>query len=195
MKVIGVNGIHVKREHNNNTDIMLDYISNNSHLTTYDLNHPERWAYKEYTKKYLTIDSKELLAVAHPDDIVFGHSRGCLVIHEACERGAKFKCIFLFGAAVDNDLEWPEGCSDCIINVFNPKDRVLWLGSLLPFHPFGTLGLYGYRGKKNKNILNLNADIVHSVKSGYNVHSDYFLPGNVEFWASKIITYADAWKE
>lgn len=191
MKIIGVNGIHVDKEHNKNTDVMLDYIHDNSNLTTYDLNHSERWAYQDYTEKYLMRDAKELVAITKPGDIAFGHSRGALVIHKAIKLGAQFRCVFLFGAAVDNDLEWP-GKTE-IINMYNPNDKVLYLGSLLPFHPFGTMGLYGYKGKRNPFILNLNADVVHKVKSRFSVHSDYFLPENIGFWGDNIIYYAELW--
>ena len=119
-----------------------------------------------------------------PDDgdIAIAWSYGSVVVHTACLLGAKFDTIVLFGAALGNDLSWPEGCAKRIINIYNPKEWVLMLGSLLPHHPFGSLGRTGYKGVPDKRIQEIYADLVHTKKSWFRQHSDYFKEPNSDIW-------------
>jgi len=110
-------------------------------------------------------------------DIAIGHSNGCNVIHQAAEQGGTFRQTFFIAPALDRSTTFPLNVEECHV-LHSKRDKVLYLGSLIPFHPWGTMGKYGAIPEKYKNI-----DCTPRVSG----HSNYFSEENLE-WLSNLIT-------
>ena len=62
----------------------------------------------------------------------------------------------MFGGACTSDkIDYPQDAFDKMYVIYNPADKALFAGSLLPGHVFGKLGYHGYRGPKNTKIKNI----------------------------------------
>jgi len=190
VEVIVVTGYHAGK----NTS---DSISN---LTAYLKRwcNPEKVKVTEFLYHYNTIsvnhndlisDARRLKATTDNDLIVLAHSRGALVVYEAARMGEKFSTIWLFGAALDNDLVWPQDCASKITNVFHKRDLILRAGSLLPNpfkHPLGV----SKSVVDDSRVQNINATNRHITNSWVNPNSDYFLPSNVMVWGKEVLAEA-----
>jgi hypothetical protein len=93
-----------------------------------------------------------VLPIIDPGDVFIGHSHGALVGYECMRLGARFSKAFLVGAAIDSWITFPHHGADRIIVAYNPHDIALVAGSLLPLHPFGTLGKSGYTGPPDDRV-------------------------------------------
>jgi hypothetical protein len=105
-------------------------------------------------------------------DHIICHSAGALLWHESITFGAKWgKCFVFGGAATSDSFPYPDDAFESADIFYNPEDKALLLGSLLPYHPFGKLGRKGYVGPKDKRIK--NHAMLHS--EFFNLeHSHYF---------------------
>lgn len=183
----GVNGIWNPTSKNGNTDEVLGRLWAMG-LPTNDVNYPTVSAFLSYSTRIEQEDAQRLIDAVdgRTDDIVFAHSRGALVVRRACLLGAKFSHIVLFGAAMDANLKWPKDCvSGRIICCHNPKDKILRLGSLLPFHRFGLAGKTGMKKYVHPRLENINVSEIHR-ESTFWGHSDYFMEPNITYWTNYI---------
>ena len=130
--------------------------------------YPSRWAVSYYLPWVRRNDGLRLANFVEDGDHVLAHSNGGNVVQAAIEYswaenpedGVQFGNVFMFSAAATSDkMSYPEGCLKKCFVVYNNKDNALKLGALLPFHPFGNLGLLGFvrtpeksRDRRFKNI-------------------------------------------
>lgn len=188
-KVHAVNGIWTKEGADNaTTDRLLRDLAKEGFQTS-DINYPKMGAFLAYSKRLERKHAKVLLDAHTKGDVAIGHSRGALVVWRACKMGAKFSTIVLFAPAMDADLEWPEGCADKIVIVYDERDKALALGRLLPFHRFGTLGKYGYEGTLDDRIWEVDALAYTTQPYDFDWlrHSHYFR--NLNIWTQKVIQW------
>lgn len=191
VEIIVVTGFHAGKNTNDSISNLTDYLKSWCN--------PNKVKVTEFLYRYNTVsvnhndlisDARRLKADTDNDLIVLAHSRGALVVYEAARMGEKFSTVILFGAALDNDLVWPQDCASTITNVFNKRDLVLRAGSLLPNpfkHPLGVSKsiIDDYR------VQNIDASTRHKTKSWVNTHSDYFLPDNVRVWGKMVLAEAN----
>lgn len=172
---IGINGIYNWSAKNDSTDKMLGLLKEDGH-EVYDYYYPPSTVISNFFKrgKY---DAKKLVEICGKDDTVFAFSRGGLVVREAIKLGLKCKNIVLFGVAAPNDKDFSKGLNN-VYNIYHPHDFWVRLGSFIPFHPFGTLGI---EPAKDKNIKNIDASQINKQVSS-TVHSDYWEDENIQQW-------------
>lgn len=95
-------------------------------------------------------------------DHAVGHSFGCAALFDAMYHGARFGRVVFFGAAMEKEITFPRHGFTRLMNVTNPYDRALTMGSWLAFrHPFGLLGRDGYAGPDD--------DLIDHVQTGEKV--------------------------
>lgn len=103
--------------------------------------------------------------------IPIGHSNGCALIKLAGDSGTYDKCLYI-SPALNCGSELAPAVKRC--DVFhNEGDRVVSVGSLIPFHMWGAMGRYGYRGKDTRYI-NHNCSGIISGHSDWFDHVDWF---------------------
>ncbi len=191
-KIIGINGLHMKPFGFSNIDRLLQQIRRDDpNLPIWDYKYQYTGVISRYFElsiktnaKRLVEDNKERLGV----DIAVAHSAGTLILNKACQMGARYRVIVLMGGSLNENTPWEEDWAELIINIYNPTDWVLYVSSLIPWHPFGKLGYTGYTGPHNPNLFQINADEVHQKKSWFHPHYDYFrIKENVELWSKFVI--------
>jgi hypothetical protein len=172
MRILGVNGIHNwSWSKNSFTDKLLDALSHRHE--TVDVQYPRMWALLAYFDIAIRRRAEAIVkANKSAKDILIAHSFGCLASIYAMELGAKFDKVFFFGAAAERDMFIPNSFTR-LFNIHSKDDSTLSLGSLLPFHKFGTLGRDGYTGK-NPKVVNIEAN-------GHG-HNDYVNSKNLCEW-------------
>jgi len=130
--------------------------------------YPSRWAISYYLPWIRRNDGLRLANFIEDGDNILAHSNGGNIVQAAIEHswsendddGVRFDRLFMFSAAATSDkMEYPQGCLKKCYVVYNPRDNALKLGAILPFHPFGRLGLLGFirtpskaRDRRFKNI-------------------------------------------
>lgn len=170
VRILGVSGIH---SHGfDGTDKVLIDLEKIGYQTT-DYDHPKRNTLTVWPPKTRRDDAKGLLSVMDRGDSVVAHSYGCLIVLEAMRLGAEFNQVFFFGAAATSDKPpWfpllPRSCKRMFV-VYNPEDKALKWGAMIPFHPFGKLGYKGYRGAHDSRIVNIPA-LMDNDGSNHNSH-------------------------
>lgn len=172
MRILGVNGIwNPDSGKTSFTDQLLTPLKFKGYRVR-DISYRRMLALKAYIPQ--EIEKRALLVIDayEPGDAVIAHSFGCLLTITAMKLGARFGKVFFFGAAVSQDAEIPPNYEH-LYNIHSPSDGALWLGTLLPFHPFGGMGKWGYRGK-SPNVTNVEAPGMG--------HNDYVEPENIEKW-------------
>jgi len=109
-----------------------------------------------------------------------GHSNGCSLIHTAAgiQMEPLFTRMVYISPAIDNKAELPPLITDCEV-LHNSGDKVVSLGSLLPFHTWGNMGKVGYRGI---DVRYTNVDCSKDVSG----HSDWFTPEKLGFTVGKL---------
>ncbi len=89
---------------------------------------------------------------------LIAHSAGCLLSHEAMLRGAEFRHVIWFAPAMDRDAVIPLWGCESLTVVYNPEDRAIGVGSLLPAHRFGAMGRFGHaHAEFDPRITNIKA--------------------------------------
>ncbi|MGD9156909.1 MAG: hypothetical protein PVG39_00755 [Desulfobacteraceae bacterium] len=159
-RIIIVHGIHT---HGNDSENSIDAFGQLFVDAGYEVKffeYPIRWAIPMYWNDAPVNDAKSLIHLAQDGDHIIAHSYGCLIWQETINLGMQWDTCFLFGgAATSEKMYYPEDSLKKAYVIYNPEDLALLVGSLLPGHPFGKLGLVGYRGqpyrkKRDKRFVN-----------------------------------------
>jgi len=112
--------------------------------------------------------------------VPIGHSNGCALIHRAAEimEEPLFQRVVYLSPALNNKAELPPLLTKCTV-MHNTGDRVVSLGSLIPFHSWGNMGRVGYKGI---DVRYENVDCSKDVSG----HSDWFSPEKLGFTVGKL---------
>lgn len=178
MRILGVNGIwNPENGERSFTDRMLMGLRISGRHKTVDVHYPLLTTLEAYVPSNLRERAEHILSVYEPGDTVIAHSAGCLLTYTAMRMGARFGKVFFFAAAAESNLEFPKNGMQKLYNIFSPDDPALRLGRLLPFHPFGALGMKGYKGDDHR--------VVNVPAPGYD-HNGYVEPEHLEEWVKFI---------
>jgi len=95
--------------------------------------------------------AQQLAARIQEGDILIGHSDGCnlidMAVHEHTSmHPGKVNCVY-FNPALDRDTALGKAVSKCIV-FHTVSDRIVWLSRWLAFHPWGEMGMCGYKATK-----------------------------------------------
>ena len=150
--IILVPGIHTAADVGGMPDLgnVLRNYGHNVKIYSY----PTRWAMSVYRKKVRNEDAAGLYHICRQTncDVIISHSNGSLVTQDAYQGGmATSGWISLGGACTSDGVYYDPLNFDWAISVYNPHDTALKIGAKLPFHPFGRMGLKGYRGDPDGN--------------------------------------------
>lgn len=171
IRVVGWNGIC--SDGSDSTDLILNDLREIGYQTE-DINYPKvRGFIDAWFSSRLTDRALKVMKHHQEGDCAIAHSYGCNVLRRTMELGAVYKHVFLFSPAMDANVQFPEGAAESITVFHHRRDRVIFLGMLLPWHPFGAMGRYGYQGARNNAIENVE---YHHVAEGesFTNHSNYF---------------------
>ena len=109
----------------------------------------KRHFFSYWRKSLMRQDGSGLLhsAAYSPGCDVICHSNGQLVVQSAIEQGATFgKMIVFSGAGTSDKFVFPEDSIEEGHWFANIKDKAVFFGVLVPWHPFGRAGRRGYAG-------------------------------------------------
>lgn len=174
--VVVVHGIHTHGD--NGIDRLGKLLEEAGHDVIY-FEYPHRFALQLYSKKVRVLDGRALRQSAPEGAHVIAHSYGAEVWINSIKAGAKWgRCFIFSGACTSDQYNYPTDAFKRAYMIYNPADIALWFGALLPFHPFGRLGLRGYSGIYNKEILNVPA---LKRDNGLN-HGYYFNSESLPIW-------------
>lgn len=164
MKILGVNGIQTWSWSNDSfTDKILNQLKLRYEVK--DVRFPRMWAIFAYFNSPIERRAQAIIDASEDGDHVVAHSFGCLATLKAMEKGRKFGKVFFFAPACEVRIKIPKTGCEALYVIHSKTDRALMLGEkflpegrwFLPNHPFGRLGLDGYRGR-DKRVVNVNAD-------------------------------------
>ena len=112
--------------------------------------------------------------------VPIGHSNGCSLIQQAAalQEEPLFTRVVYLSPALSNKAELPPLLTKCTV-MHNRGDRVVSLGSLIPFHSWGNMGRVGYRGI---DVRYDNVDCSANVSG----HSDWFKPEKLGYTLGKV---------
>jgi pimeloyl-ACP methyl ester carboxylesterase len=102
---------------------------------------------------------------------VFAHSMGALLFWYAARDLDCIRRVILAAPAMDSRIDWDLHNFESMHVFINPADRALMWGSLLPWHPYGNAGRFGFR---------VNDSRIHNItltdwgRSDPHRHSHYF---------------------
>lgn len=188
-RIIGINGLYMDPDGYSNIDRLLDKLHHiASSIPLWDYHYPLTGLLSRYSKKAVEGNAKQLVEKNVPyRDVAICHSAGSLILNTACQMGATYRAIIIFGGSLNNDMPWKEEYAHYTLNIYNPDDWLVFLSSLIPFHPFGKLGYSGYTGPYNPTMDQINAKEIHVKRTRLSVHYDYFrIPENLEIWAELV---------
>lgn len=130
---------------------------------------------------------KRLAPLIAGEDILIGHSNGCLIIWRLIEAGVKPKAIVLINPALRRDTKFPNdipvlclhSSGDNVVQFGRMWSRLTSLGGLTP-HGWGAAGRYGLTSQqKNVESVDIGESYwKHTVRS----HSGIFREPAVEYW-------------
>lgn len=120
-----------------------------------------------YLDLVATLTKKEVIPI--------GHSNGCALIKLAGDRGTYKRCVYI-SPALNCSSELAPAVERCDV-LHNDGDRTVSVSSILPFHMWGAMGRYGYKGSDTRYI---NHDCSRIVDG----HSDWF--SHVDWLQDKI---------
>jgi len=95
--------------------------------------------------------AQQLAAKVKPNDILVGHSDGCNLVDQALHElsslhPSKVNCIY-FNPALDRDTALAPIVNKCLV-FHTVSDKVVWISKWLAFHPWGEMGMKGYKETK-----------------------------------------------
>jgi len=160
-------------------DTTIDRLGNMLEEAGYEVvyfEYPVRFIISLYWPSVAKGDGERLANFQRPGDDVIAHSYGCLIVQNSIKAGAKWgKCFLFAGAATSDKMYYPDDSLERAYVIYNPEDKALFIGSLLPFHPFGKLGYHGYSGQPGRTELDRRFQNIRGFKksAGLN-HSHYF---------------------
>jgi len=98
----------------------------------------------EAWSRQLQFDVAEVIVDATQDgQDIAGHSFGCLGIHRAMEEGRIFNHVTYLGPAMNRDFRFPDGKAARVDVFYNPMDKAVLAGKMIPFHDIGDMGVSG----------------------------------------------------
>jgi hypothetical protein len=134
----------------------------------------KRWAFHLFFPSVYRRDGRRLAHFMNPGDTIVAHSNGALVWQKSIEAGAKWGQCFIFGGAATSDkFEYPDDSLDNAYIVYNVRDLALKVGSMIPFHLFGRLGLRGFAGTPTKGIDRRFRNVSGYYSDGFLKHNHY----------------------
>jgi pimeloyl-ACP methyl ester carboxylesterase len=179
--VIGVHGILSLGV--GSTDLLLKELNGLGHRTL-DIDHGWKPAiFAGITARYYARKLIEQLKDECSVNVV-AHSFGARIILEAMRMGQRFENIYLFNAAIPNDVYFPEWAYAHITVVANPGDKILTYGkNLLRLLGYGDLGRVGYQGISHRVTTHLSTppDV-----TSFAQHGHAFRPESLRHWAKRI---------
>lgn len=97
--------------------------------------------------------AQQLAQKIQPNDILIGHSDGCNLLDKALHElsslyPAKVKLVYI-NPALDRDTALSSIVERCLV-FHTESDRVVWLSRFLAFHPWGEMGMKGYKPAKKE---------------------------------------------
>lgn len=131
----------------------------------------------------LLVRSVMATSVSREARSIIAHSHGCRIALEAAKL-VDVGSLWLFNPAVSTkyDLSSVRCDKARIYCIYSPSDWTVWLGSMIPFHPFGKAGKHGLRQLSEANNLESNGG-----------HSEAFTHPRVQQWAEFIHKKDSAW--
>lgn len=148
-----------------------------------EFEYPKRWALQLYWPGLARDDGRALANTMRDGDHVVAHSYGCLVWQMSILAGAKWGKCFLFGGAATSDkFFYPDFSLVEAHVVYNPEDRALMFGALLPFHPFGKLGLRGYFGQPGRAGRDYRFINVPALETGAGLNHSHYWGADMPRW-------------
>lgn len=165
-KIVLVHGIHDNVNNWRDFASGLEALGFSVRLFAY----PSRWAISYYFPWIQRNDGLRLANFVEDGDNIVAHSNGGNIVQSAIKHswskdskdGVRFNNVFLFSAAATSDkMSYPTGCLNRCYVVYNPLDKALKLGAIAPWHPFGSLGLWGFirtpEKTKDRRFTNIQA--------------------------------------
>lgn len=136
------------------------------------------WSVKRTLEKDAEQLVQCLMATSVPREVrsIIAHSHGCHIALEAAKM-IDVGSIWLFNPAVSVGYNLdPVRCDKTrIYCIYSPSDWIVFLGSIIPFHPFGKAGKHGLKNLPEANNLESNGG-----------HSEAFKHPRIEQWAEFI---------
>ena len=118
--------------------------------------------------------AQQLAKEVRAGDILIGHSDGCnlidMALHELSSlHKAKVGCVY-FNPALDRDTALSPIVSKCIV-FHTESDKIVWLSRWLAFHPWGEMGMKGYRATRtslhDKRYQNISYESLNHHRLGH----------------------------
>lgn len=124
--------------------------------------------------------------------IVVGYSNGAAITHLATSKyKARIDKAVYINPALDSRIDVPETVK--WVDVwYTSSDFIVKLSALRPFHIWGTLGAYGYRGK-SKNVTAFDMGKEFDIKS--KTHTSTFNRDIIEYFGPLIVKHSLDFKE
>jgi len=193
MKIICCNGI--RSDGGDNTDLLIKDLANEG-FKTVDCNYPRVGFLTSYSKKRQYKNAEILYHLHNPGDHLVAHSYAGLIARRAMHLGAQFGVVILLSPAMDVDFSFPPNGAQKIICLHNPHDRAIKVGSLLPGHPFGNAGRFGFKNKGiNREVIDQRIENIKETpkEKEFWRHSNFALDSNrpaiVQFIKESIHSY------
>lgn len=140
-----------------------------------------------FKNKKIAKQLADLILTLEGKIIVVGYSNGAAITYLAAEEfNAKIDKAVFINPALDSRINIPD--SIAWVDVWHsPSDMAVKLGALRPFHIWGTMGAYGYRGK-SKNVSNYNKEIDFTLIS--HTHNSTFKRDIIEYFGPMIVEHS-----
>lgn len=188
MKIHLIHGIHTS-ETNGTIQHLEPYIEKYSGLEV----QYHRYGYAlALTTRFLNPSRARKIAKDVEDgDICIGHSNGCALIYEIMQQ-KNLSGAVLINAALETDISLPNSLLKWVHVYYNEGDAAIPLTEI-PFlrriffdRPWGEMGKYGYKGKPDPRIKNIDCGHPSTELPPVEGHTDLFLPEKLYFWGPYI---------
>lgn len=136
MAIVLVNGINTHGE--GNVDLLGRELHERGHDIV-DVRLPKRHTISAWWGA--AKDAEAILKMSSEGDVIVGHSFGCLRAAHAMKK-REYKAAFMIAPAMRKSWQFENPAR--VWCFYSPSDWVVWLGSLIPGHPFGKAGVRGY---------------------------------------------------
>ena len=187
MKIHLIHGIHTK-EGDSHIAQLIPYVEHATGLSvTY---HSYGYALAITTGMLNPSRINKISREVSDGDICIGHSNGCAIIYGIMKK-RNLRGAVLINPALEQDITFPNSLLKWVHVYFNKDDEAVPLTEVPPFswflfdHSWGDMGKYGYWGKQDPRVQNIDCGTFSStfpVKG----HSDIFSLRNIRFWGTFI---------
>lgn len=186
MKIVLIHGFNVKDGGENTVDKLAPYLIKAGHYV--EIDEADYGYYKLWMVRFRKHSAVCRIARAlETADAVVDHSNGANYEYMALKllqhQDRKFKVVRL-SPALNRRTAAPDNVTKCTV-FFTRSDFWVWLSGLLPTHPWGQQGIFGYKGNDQRMR---NWDMTDLVKG----HSGYFSDENIEFIAKEVLLALEA---